>query len=229
MKNIISIVIIITIAFTMTITPTFASVDGITSENYLDYEKPIADAYGYNKGECDRPYLEGEEYFYNEYYDHWNVDKVYDESIVAPKEEEVVVEEEIVVTPTEEVVVEPTKEEKVVTPTKTTPKKKVTVKYNNNLSVAKKWTKKHYKKYKIKVVNYNKVPKKRKSSKKIYIEKVPTISDGGYNGHCTINGAYVRYSKKVPKGTKQTCYCVWNPKNNACDDVVAFANCNKIK
>ena len=228
MKNIISIVTIIAIAFTMTITPTFASVDGITSENYLDYEKPIADAYGYNKGECDRPYLEGEEYFYNEYYDHWNVDKVYDESVINKKEE-------VVVTPTEETVAEEevmiVEEPTTTAPTKaptTKPTKAKTVKYNN-LSVVKKWTKKHYKKYKIKVVNYNKVPKKRKSSKKIYIEKVPTISDGGYNGHCTINGAYVRYSKKVPKGTKQTCYCVWNPKNNACDDVVAFANCNKIK
>lgn len=226
MKNIISIVTMIAIAFTMTITPTFASVEGITSENYLDYEKPNTDAYGFNKGECDRPYLEGEEYFYNEDYDHWNVDKVYDESVIVETEEENV-------TPTEEVVVE---EEVVVvakantTPTpKATTKKKATVKYTNNLAVAKKWTKKHYKKYKIKVVKYNKVPKKRKSSKKIYIEKVPTISDGGYNGHCTINGAYVRYSKKVPKGVKQTCYCVWNPKNNACDDVVAFANCNKIK
>lgn len=213
MKNIISIITIVTVAFTMTIAPTFASVDGITSENYLDYEKPIADEYGYNKGECDRPYLEGEEFFYDEYYDHWNVDKVYDESIVTPKEEVIIKE-----------VTTPTKEKKVVKS-----KKKVTVKYNNNLSVAKKWTKKHYKKYKIKVVNYNKVPKKRKSSKKIYIEKMSTISDGGYDGHCITDGSYIRYSKKVPKGVKQTCYCVWNPKNNACDDVVAFANCNKIK
>ena len=99
----------------------------------------------------------------------------------------------------------------------------------NNKSVAIKWTEKHYKGYKIKVVKYNCVPTKRKSNKTIYIETLPTISDGGYNGHCTINGAYVRYSKKVPKGTKQTCYCVWNPKNNACDDVVAFANCNTTK
>ena len=98
-----------------------------------------------------------------------------------------------------------------------------------NLKVAKQWTQTHYPNYKIKVVNYGKVPKNRKSSKKIYIEKVPTVSDGGYNGHCTIDGSYVRYSKKVSKGTKQTCYCVWNPKNNACDDVVAFANCNTIK
>ena len=68
----------------------------------------------------------------------------------------------------------------------------------NNKSVAIKWTEKHYKGYKIKVVKYNCVPTKRKSNKTIYIETLPTISDGGYNGHCTINGAYVRYSKKVP-------------------------------
>lgn len=197
MKNIISIVTIIAIAFTMTISPTFASVEGITAENYASYEKPIRDAFGYNKGECERDYAIGEEYFYNAYYDHWNVDKVYDKSLL--------IEKGIV---------------KVSTST-------AKVKYNN-LTVAKKWTKKHYKKYKIKVVNYGKVPKNRKSSKVIYIEKVPTVSDGGYNGH-DCKGYYVRYSKKVTKGVKQTCYCVWNPKNNACDDVVAFANCNTIK
>jgi hypothetical protein len=102
------------------------------------------------------------------------------------------------------------------------------VKYNN-LKVAKQWTQTHYPNYKVKVVNYNKVPKERKSNKIIYIEKMPTVSDGGKNGHITIDGCYVRYSKKVTKKTKQTCYAVWNPKNNICDDVVAFANCNTIK
>lgn len=60
----------------------YGAVDGITAKNYLSYEKPIADEYGYNKGECSKEYLEGEEYFYNDYYDHWNVDKVYNKSLV---------------------------------------------------------------------------------------------------------------------------------------------------
>ena len=66
----------------------YGAVDGITAENYLNYEKPIKDSYGYNKGECEKEYLEGEEYFYNEYYDHWNVDKVYNKSLIpVPKKQ----------------------------------------------------------------------------------------------------------------------------------------------
>ncbi len=65
-----------------TASPCYGAVDGITKDNYLTYEKPIRDMYGYNKGECERPYLEGEEYFYNEYYDHWNVDLIYDATAI---------------------------------------------------------------------------------------------------------------------------------------------------
>lgn len=47
------------------------------------YEKSIRDPrYGYNKGEGSNPsYSYNEEYFYNDYYDHWNVDSVYDSAI----------------------------------------------------------------------------------------------------------------------------------------------------
>lgn len=65
--------------------PSYGLVDGITRDNYLEYEKPIRDKYGFNKGECVGPYLEGEEWFYNEGYDHYNVDLVYDRDII-PKE-----------------------------------------------------------------------------------------------------------------------------------------------
>ena len=65
--------------------PSYGLVDGITRDNYLEYEKPIKDRYGFNKGECVGPYLEGEEWFYNECYDHYNVDLVYDRDII-PKE-----------------------------------------------------------------------------------------------------------------------------------------------
>ena len=71
------------IVFILTsVTPCYGMVDGIDSTNYLTYEKIYKDDFGYNKGECEKPYLKGEEIFYNEYYDHWNVDKVYDKSIV---------------------------------------------------------------------------------------------------------------------------------------------------
>lgn len=74
--------IIIFIIFAVSTSQVNATVKGITAENYDSYIKPIADEYGYNIGECDKPYLKGEEQFYNEYYDHWNVDKVYDKSLV---------------------------------------------------------------------------------------------------------------------------------------------------
>lgn len=70
----------------------FGSVDGITAKNWEEYEKPIKDAYGFNKGECNRPYLDGEEYFYSEYYDHWNVDKIYTPEAVAMEKRRIVQE-----------------------------------------------------------------------------------------------------------------------------------------
>lgn len=83
MKRIIlTVVITMVVLFTMTVAPSFAMVKGIDSSNFDSYVKSNADEYGFNKGECDMPYLVGEEYFYNDYYDHWNVDKVYDSSKV---------------------------------------------------------------------------------------------------------------------------------------------------
>lgn len=96
----------------------------------------------------------------------------------------------------------------------------------NDLQLAKNWTKSHYSEP-IKVVNEFKVPPKRKGT--VYIEKVCTVSDGGKKGH-TVKGKYVvRYPKKVKKGKKITMYFVWNPKNNACDDVVAVVCLGVVK
>lgn len=60
--------------------PVYAGINlsEVNSNNYLEYEKSVKDAYGYNKRECERAYLPHEEYYYSDYYDHWNVDKVYD-------------------------------------------------------------------------------------------------------------------------------------------------------
>ena len=88
MKKIIASIIAISMMLTSA-TGCYGAVDGITKDNYDSYVKPNADVYGYNKGECETPYLEGEEYFYNEYYDHWNVDKVYDASLIPQKAEAV--------------------------------------------------------------------------------------------------------------------------------------------
>ena len=63
-----------------------AMVKGVKSTNYSSYVKPVTDSrYGYNKGECQRPYADGEELFYTEEYDHWNVDLVYDKSLVTSR------------------------------------------------------------------------------------------------------------------------------------------------
>ena len=79
-----SLIILIAVVFYLvSITPCYGVVKGITSQNYLSYEKKYADSsYGYNKGECNRKYLAGEEFFYDENYDHWNVDKVYDPRMI---------------------------------------------------------------------------------------------------------------------------------------------------
>ena len=96
----------------------------------------------------------------------------------------------------------------------------------SDLKIAKSWAKSHYSEP-IKVVNDFKVPNKRKGT--VYIEKLHTVSDGGRNGHTTKGNYYVRYPKKVKKGKKVTMYCVWNPKNNICDDVVAVICLGKVK
>lgn len=82
MKKIITLMLAIMVAMTVTASPVSAAVDGITKDNYMEYEKTYPDAYGYNKGEADIPYMEGEEYFYDEYVDHWNVDRVYDAALI---------------------------------------------------------------------------------------------------------------------------------------------------
>ena len=67
------------IAMTAATSPAAAAVEGITADNYTSWEKTYP---GYNKGEADLEYLPGEEYFYNDYIDHWNVDRVYDASLI---------------------------------------------------------------------------------------------------------------------------------------------------
>lgn len=81
-KTIITVIVALIATVIMTSGTVHATVSGITMDNYMTYEKKYKDAYGYNKGESDPKYLEGEEYFYNEYYDHWNVEKVYDKSLI---------------------------------------------------------------------------------------------------------------------------------------------------
>lgn len=98
--------------------------------------------------------------------------------------------------------------------------------YNNNKTVAMKYCKKHYKNYKIKIVNTT--PKNHKSNKYIYVQRVKTISCGGYIGKVSKN-SIVRYCKPITKNRIHYCYMVFNPKNNVHDDVVAFISNGKLK
>lgn len=61
-----------------------AEYNSVVQYDWQTYIKPNPDPeYGYNYGEADPEYLYNEEYFYDEYYDHWNVSKVYDATIAA--------------------------------------------------------------------------------------------------------------------------------------------------
>lgn len=97
----------------------------------------------------------------------------------------------------------------------------------SDLKLAKQWAKARYDEP-IKVVKENKVPAKRKGT--VYIEKVVTKSVGGYKGRTTGKHKYsVRYPKKVKKGKKVNVYFIWNPKNNAPDDIVAMVCLGIVK
>lgn len=96
----------------------------------------------------------------------------------------------------------------------------------SDLQLAKNWAKAHYSEP-IKVVSEFKIPTKRKGT--TYIEKVRTVSDGGKKGHTVTGKYFVKYPKKVKKGKKVTVYFVYNPKNNACDDIVAMVCLGKVK
>ena len=85
MKKLILIAVAIITMIIMCSGNVYAMPKGITSKNYDSYIKPISDTYGFNKGEANVKYHAGEEYFYNKHYDHWNVEKVYDNSVVTSR------------------------------------------------------------------------------------------------------------------------------------------------
>lgn len=98
--------------------------------------------------------------------------------------------------------------------------------YKINKSVAVKYCKRHYKNYKIKIVN--KIPKNRKSDKIIYIERIKTVSKGKYIGK-TKNNYIVKYCKPVKENRIHYVYMIYNPKTNSHDDIIAFISNGKIK
>lgn len=98
-----------------------------------------------------------------------------------------------------------------------------------NKEITVNWCNEHYKNYSIKFVSTGKVPKHRASKKVIYVEQINTVSKGGYKGKVTGKKWNVKYPVKVKKGNKRVVFLVYNPRNNACDDVVCMVTCHRIK
>lgn len=61
----------------------------------------------------------------------------------------------------------------------------------------------------------------------VLVEVVRTVSDGEHG--FTRDGYYVSYNESVEPGENVTSYLIYNPKNNAEDDVVAVIDNNKIR
>ena len=86
--------------------------------------------------------------------------------------------------------------------------------------------------YKVKYINTNKLTdrmiRERAVKHTIYVEIIKSVSSGGKSGRYGKN-YYLVYNKRVRKGKKVTSYCVWNPCNSYCDDVLAVADNGKIR
>ena len=101
-------------------------------------------------------------------------------------------------------------------------------KSKSNEQIAKDYCKKYCIGYKIKIVKENGVPVKRANKNVVYIEKIETKSKGGKKGR-TAKGYFVRYIKPVKKNRTEIVYCIYNPKNNASDDVICFVSNKKMR
>jgi len=95
--------------------------------------------------------------------------------------------------------------------------------------IVKSYCAKHYKGYKIKYfTKWNeKTILNRKGKKVVYVEKMVSYSRGNYG--YTKEGYYIKYNKRVAKNKKVISYCIYNPKTNYCDDVVAVIDNRKIR
>lgn len=102
-------------------------------------------------------------------------------------------------------------------------------KTNSDWKLVKYYCHEYYKGYKIvKVKPFSHKLDNRKGKKVVYVEKVVSISDGKGGG--IIQGKwYIAYNKKVNKGKKVTSYCIYNPKTNYYDDIIAVVDNKRIR
>lgn len=103
----------------------------------------------------------------------------------------------------------------------------VNAKSPSDRQIVREYCHKHYKGYTIRYFTKwnDKVMSHRANRKIVYVEKMVSYSKGKYG--YTKEGYYIKYNKRVKKGKKVISYCIYNPKNNSCDDVVAVVD-NKI-
>lgn len=103
----------------------------------------------------------------------------------------------------------------------------VNAKSPSDRQIVREYCHKHYKGYTIRYFTKwnDKVMSHRANRKIVYVEKMISYSKGKYG--YTKEGYYIKYNKRVKKGKKVISYCIYNPKNNSCDDVVAVVD-NKI-
>jgi hypothetical protein len=106
--------------------------------------------------------------------------------------------------------------------------KLMTLKRVTNRMLVKAYCANKYSNYCIKYVGFNKVPRNRVDGKNIYVEKIKTISHGKY-GRTVKGHYYVKYNKTVKKGVKVTSYAIYNPTNNADDDIMAVVDNGKLR
>ena len=96
--------------------------------------------------------------------------------------------------------------------------------------LVKQYCKSNYPRYKIEyVTKYNaNIMENRKGKKIVYVEIIKSKSNGDKSGR-TKEGYYIAYNKKVKKGKKVVSYCLYNPNNNYCDDVIAVVDNKMIR
>ena len=99
---------------------------------------------------------------------------------------------------------------------------------NSDLFLVQDYCQEFYANYQIEYVQcYDDVILNRANKGIVYVEIVKSESIGNYG--VLENGSIIAYNKEIPIGQKVTSYCIYNPQNNYCDDVVAVVDNQMIR
>jgi hypothetical protein len=93
------------------------------------------------------------------------------------------------------------------------------------------YCKSHYKGYTVQVVDSHKLSAwritHRKGRKIVLVEKVTSVSQGKWG--LQYGRYYIAYNKRVRRGKKVVSYCIYNPKTNYIDDLVAVVDNREVR